>query len=90
VTEVLRSLIMIYTQGGLAKPRTTVHYDLLSALAYSWQRSGTYTHLRNMYVCGLLNAVVGWHTSMRARVADIGDTFEQQDLGPSESELKVC
>uniref|UniRef100_A0A7S3QM00 Methyltransferase domain-containing protein n=1 Tax=Dunaliella tertiolecta TaxID=3047 RepID=A0A7S3QM00_DUNTE len=34
------------------------------------------------------NAVLAWHRAMGARVAEIGDSFEQQDLGPSESELK--
>ncbi|KAF5838819.1 hypothetical protein DUNSADRAFT_2205 [Dunaliella salina] len=35
-----------------------------------------------------VHAVLSWHRAMGARVAEIGDSFEQQDLGPSESELK--
>lgn len=35
-------------------------------------------------------ALLAWRDDVLARVTEIGDTFEQQDNGPSRDELTVC
>lgn len=39
---------------------------------------------------GSVAALLAWRDDVLARVAEIGNTFEQQDNGPSSDELRVC